>query len=519
MGFWQKLFGKKEPPAPTTNRPAAPLPDNQAQRAEAWIDAAAQAEQLVAAQFIGLLDALLAAGRQAKVIALLRRALVRFPEHVPTLLRLAVIAVDRRELDAAQPALRAVTQLGTQEEKVRAHFMLGELAENAGQKQEARAHYEAILALDFHYPLARERALRLAEEQGQPNSSYVQHTITQGVQGGALGRFVLQRELGRGGAGAVYLATDNQLNRQVALKILHPHLASKESERQRFMSEASAASCLHHPGVIRVYDIDESISGIAMEHLPGGTLKERISGGIPPRAALAFCREVASTLAFIHAHGFIHRDLKPANLLFRAAGSEGSAGRLVLTDFGVAHLGGDTDKGVVGTLAYMAPEQRQGAEVTPRSDLYALGVILYESLAGRLPYTPEEITRGAVHFPIPQATEHLPPGLRPRVGALLQALLSTNPNERPESARQVEAELRHLTSIFDLGEDGAAVFLDAITVAKTQAELRPETRRVLIRAANALGLSQEETVHIALKNGLSSQEASLLATEMGAESL
>jgi serine/threonine protein kinase len=395
--------------------------------------------------------------------------------------------------------------------------MLGELAENAGQQSEARAHYEAILALDFHYPLARERALRLAEEQGQPNSSYVQHTITQGVQGGALGRFVLQRELGRGGAGAVYLATDNQLQRHVALKILHPHLAAKESERQRFMSEAYAASCLHHPGVIRVYDIDESIFAIAMEHLSGGTLKERLSGGVSPREALAFCREVAATLAFIHERGFIHRDLKPANLLFRAAGSEGSAGRLVLTDFGVAHIGGDTDKGVVGTLAYMAPEQWKGVEVTPKSDLYALGVILYESLAGKLPYTPEELTRGTARFPIQAATERLPQGLRPRVAALLQALLAPDPKDRPEGAKQVEAELRRLTEIFALGEDGAAVFLDAISVAKTQTSLRPETRRVLLRAANALGLSQEETVSIAVKNGLSSQETSLLATEMGSE--
>ena len=518
MGFWQKLFGKKQQPA-TAPHPEAPPQDTQAQRAEAWIDAAVQEEQLSAAHFTGLLEALLAAGRQSKVIALLRRALVRFPAHVPTLMRLAVIAVDRRELEAAKPALDSITHLGNQEEKVRAHFMLGELAENAGQKQAARAHYEAILALDFHYPLARERALRLAEEQGQPNSSYVQHTITQGVQGGAMGRFVLQRELGRGGAGAVYLATDNQLHRHVALKILHPHLAAKESERQRFMSEAYAAGCLHHPGVIRVYDIDESISAIAMEHLSGGTLKERISSGVSPREALAFCREVATTLTFIHERGFIHRDLKPANLLFRAAGSEGSAGRLVLTDFGVAHLGGDTDKDIVGTLAYMAPEQRKGTEVTPRSDLYALGVILYESLAGRLPYTPEELTRGPASFPIQTATERLPQGLRPRVAALLQALLSPDPKDRPESAKQVEAELRSQTGIFDLGEDSAAIFLDAISVAKTQPALRPETRRVLIKAANALGLSQEETVSIATKNGLSSQEASLLATEMGSETL
>jgi eukaryotic-like serine/threonine-protein kinase len=516
MGFWKKIFGKKEPP-PTPS--IAPPQNTQAQLAEAWIDAAVQAEQLTAAHFIGLLEALLAAGKQSKVITLLRRALVRFPEHVPTLMRLAEIAVDRHELEAATPALRAITHLGDQEERVRAHFMLGELAERAGQKPEARAHYEAILALDFHYPLARERALRLAEEQAQPDSSYVQHTITQGVNNSAIGRFVLQRELGRGGAGAVYLATDNQLHRQVALKILHPHLAAKETERQRFMSEASAASCLHHPGVIRVYDIDESIFAIAMEHLSGGTLKERISGGVSPREALAFCREVATTLAFIHERGFIHRDLKPANLLFRAAGSEGSAGRLVLTDFGVAYLGGEKEKGVVGTLAYMSPEQRKGAEVTLRSDLYALGVILYESLTGKLPYTPEEITRGVVHFPLQAATERLPQGLRPRATALLRALLSPDPKDRPESAKQVETELRHLTNIFDLREDATAIFLDAISVAKTQSSLRPETRRVLLRAAAALGLSQEETINIASQNGLSSQEVMLLAAEMGSESL
>jgi hypothetical protein len=512
MGFWQRLFGRKEKEKPTPTpdatpaRPEPPPQDAQVQTVEAWIDAATDAAQLEAEHVNKLIDGLVVAGRQAKVIGLLRRALVRFPEHVPTLMRLAVLAVDRREIDAAKPALLSIVNLGAQAERARAHFMLAELEENAGRKQEARVHYEATLALDFHYPLARERAQRLSEEQGQPNSSYVQHTITQGVSNSSIGRFVLQRELGRGGAGAVYLATDNQLNRQVALKILHPHLASKENERAKFVSEATTASSLHHPNIIRIYDIDESISGIMMEHLSGGTLKERISAGIEPRTALVFCREIAATLSFIHQRGLIHRDLKPANLLFRASGTEGGAGRLILTDFGVAHGTGQESQGVVGTLAYMAPEQRLGKDLTPAADLYALGVILYESLVGSLPYSQEEVTRGEVHFPIEQALQKVPQGAHSRLEPLLRALLSSDPGARPESASLVEEELRRVISLLNLGQDAQAIFTDAIEVAKLQGTLRPEVRRALTRAAQSLGVSPREAASIAKQSGLSSDE-------------
>lgn len=522
MSFWRRLFGRKEPPTvqPVAPAPAPPSTDSYGHLAESWIDAAPNAEALTAQPFLNALEALSAQGRQIKVIGLLRRALVRFPEHVPTLMRLATLAVERRELNVAKPALETITRSGAQEERIRAHFLLGELAEGEGQKEEARVHYEAILALDFHYPLARERALRLAEEQGRAGGAYAHATMTQGVSGGSLGSFSLQRELGRGAAGAVYLATDTQLGRQVALKILHPHLASKEEERQRFFAEASAASSFRHPGVVRIYDVDESIFGIVMEHLSGGTLKERIAAGLSAKHAVALCQEIAQILEFIHVQGIVHRDLKPANLLFRAAGPEGGAGRLVLTDFGVAHLTQTEEEkkgGVVGTLAYMAPEQLRGEEATPSADLYALGVILYECLAQRPPFSPEEIARGETTLSLAPALARVSPGAHAKMGALLSSLLAPSPSARPESAREAEVELRKLLALFELGEDGVAAFSDAIAVAKTQITMRPEARKALVRAAFALGLSQEEAARFAREGGLSTQEAAIFAAELNSE--
>lgn len=493
MSFWRRLFGKKEPPAEAPAAPATapvlPPYEEKARAVEVQLDAVREVSQLPQEALREAVDGLLAAGREVRAMSLLRKVLLRFSTHGPSLLRLGEIGVERRDLEVARPALTACAEHGSRAERARANFLLAELAEAEGAQDEAAARYEAVLALDYQYPLARERARRLREELGGTSTQGAAAATQTTLGEGKLGRFSLLRELGRGGAGAVYLAQDAAVGRQVALKILHAHLAAKDQERSRFFAEARAAARIRHPGVIVVYDLDESLCALAMEHLPGGTLKEQLAHGLSPRSALAICRELAEVLAVIHRLGFVHRDLKPANLLFRAAGQDGSSGRVVLSDFGVAHLGGEEAGQVVGTLAYMAPEQRRGAPATPQVDLYALGAILYECLAGAPPLRPEEIARGVTEIDLGPALVRLPAPRR--VGRLLAALLAEDPARRPPDAAAVAQELQRCQAQAEMGEDGPLAFTDALSVSSSQ-PLGEGAARALARAAKSLGLSDAQ---------------------------
>jgi serine/threonine protein kinase len=196
------------------------------------------------------------------------------------------------------------------------------------------------------------------------------------------GRWRLVRELGRGASGAVYVARDEELDRDLALKILHPHARQRGLEQARAWLEARVAAAIHHPGVVAIYDLDEERQLLAMELCAGGSLAARLrAGALSPAAALARAAELMSTLAAVHAHGVVHGDVKPANLLFRDAGEDAE---LVLGDFGLAQLADGTaaaDRAARGTLAYMAPEQRRGV-LSPAADVYAAGVIAVELVTG-----------------------------------------------------------------------------------------------------------------------------------------
>jgi hypothetical protein len=523
MGFWSRLFGRKpaptdEPEVPAVSAPAAAVPavsrpEEQARAFEAaWHAGASLQEE----PFRALIDALLQAGREAYAMTLLRKVLAREPEHTPSLLRLGEIAFERRDLATAKPPLLLCAEKGTRSQRARANFLLAELAEAEGDLAEAKARYEAVLALEFHYPLARERAARLRESVEQtPGVGPAAATQTT-LGDSTLGRFSLLRELGRGGAGAVYLAQDSTTGRQVALKVLHPHLASKDQERERFFGEARAAARVRHPGVIVVYDLDESLCALVMEYLPGGTLKDQLSRGITLPAALRWLRELAEVLGSIHKLGFVHRDLKPANLLFRSEGSDGGGGRLVLSDFGIAHLGGVSPSAAAGTLAYMAPEQRRGDAATPQVDLYALGAILYECLAGLPWLRAEDAALGTKQQDLALARERIPAGISRRLGGLLASLLAEDPDQRPPDAATVEAELRRCVESLELGEDGAAAFADALAVAEAQPKLPGGALRALARAADALGIDParaEEAAH-----GLSTEDQLALGAELRSRS-
>ena len=198
------------------------------------------------------------------------------------------------------------------------------------------------------------------------------------------GRYRLLRRIGSGGMADVWLAEDPHLQRRVALKILHRRFAQDREFVERFRREAEAAAGLSHPNIVAVFDRGD-IEGtyyIAMQLLEGRSLKELIDQGLTPEQSVGLIRQVLEAAGFAHRHGVVHRDLKPQNVIVD------DEGKATVTDFGIARAGASeiTQAGsVMGTPHYLSPEQAQGQAVTAVSDLYSVGVILYEALAGRVP--------------------------------------------------------------------------------------------------------------------------------------
>src|SRR5881392_2351019 len=202
------------------------------------------------------------------------------------------------------------------------------------------------------------------------------------------GRYRIERRLGSGGMADVYCAYDHQLGRQIALKVLHRRFARDREFVERFRREASAAAGLQHPNVVGVFDRGEydGTYYIAMEYLPERTLKDVIREDAPidQLRAIDYAIQILQAASFAHRRGIVHRDIKPHNVIV------GGDGRLKVTDFGIARAGASemTEAGsIVGTAQYLSPEQARGAPVDPRSDLYSLGILLYEMLTGRVPFT------------------------------------------------------------------------------------------------------------------------------------
>ena len=272
------------------------------------------------------------------------------------------------------------------------------------------------------------------------------------------GRYRIIRKLGAGGMANVYLAEDQELGRRVAIKILNDRHAADDQFIERFRREAKNAAGLSHPNIVSIYDRGEAEGTyyIAMEYLDGRSLKELIvsRGPAPVKTAVEYARQILAAVGFAHRHGIVHRDIKPHNVLV------GPEGRLKVTDFGIARSGASqmTEVGsIIGTAQYLSPEQARGSPVDQTSDLYSVGVVLYELLTGQVPFTGDT--------PLEIAMKHLsevpkpPSELRPEVPHDLDLVvlraLAKDPADRYPTADEMDADLERVLAGMPVGAETA----------------------------------------------------------------
>jgi eukaryotic-like serine/threonine-protein kinase len=282
----------------------------------------------------------------------------------------------------------------------------------------------------------------------------------------------------------VWLAEDTSLHRKVAIKVLAERYAEDEQFVERFRREAQSAAGLNHPNIVAIYDrgVAEGTYYIAMEYLEGPTLKDVIDerGGLEPNRAIAFATQILAALRFAHNHGVVHRDIKPQNVVVSADG------RLKVTDFGIARAGASqmTEVGsIVGTAQYLSPEQARGEVVGPPSDLYSVGVVLYEMLTGRVPFDGDSAVAIAMKHlseePVPPSV--YAPGTPPALEQVVLRALAKDAGDRYQTAEEMSADLdrvRRGVALSPRTEQMTRVIAPATSARQTRVEPPRDATRV-----------------------------------------
>ena len=288
------------------------------------------------------------------------------------------------------------------------------------------------------------------------------------------GRYKIIRKLGSGGMANVYLAEDQELGRRVAIKILNERHANDDQFVERFRREAKNAAGLSHPNIVAIYDRGEAEGTyyIAMEYLDGRSLKELIvaRGPAPVHVAIDYARKILDALRFSHRNGIVHRDIKPHNVIVDAEG------RVKVTDFGIARAGTSqmTEVGsIIGTAQYLSPEQAKGAPVDQTSDLYSVGIVLYELLTGKVPFTgdsPVEIAMKHISA-IPEPPSSLRPDIPEDLDLIVLRALGKTPEERYPSAEEMDKDLARVAQGLGVSRETE----EAATMILARSQVTPAT--------------------------------------------
>ena len=293
------------------------------------------------------------------------------------------------------------------------------------------------------------------------------------------GRYKIEKLLGQGGMSAVYKATDPNLRRTVAIKLIHPHLASDQDFVRRFEEEAAAVASLRHANIIQVFDFshDGDTYYMVLEYLPGESLDQRLirlnnrGERMEVAKAAEFMLSLCNAVAYAHDEGMVHRDLKPANVMITP--NE----QVVLMDFGIAKImGGESHTAtgaLVGTIVYMSPEQIRGEAAGPSSDIYALGIILYEMVTGQRPFQGENTAAtmmAHLNNPIPDARQYNP-STPLEIIAIIEKALAKNPDIRYQTAHEMAADLRDYLGVSSQIQSGVRSGANATVLMHPETEV------------------------------------------------
>jgi tetratricopeptide (TPR) repeat protein len=403
---------------------------------------AKEAEMLVrAGEHLPAGEILHADGNDDEAIKVLQQVV---PEHTGFAKASAILGEIFRQrgmLSLAQKKLtHAVGKADLDRDNVQAFYGLASVHEASGNAADALELYEKILAFDYHYGDVAERVAhckKLVQQQGDKGT---ESSPLSGSQ--AQGRYHITGKLGRGGMGVVYKAQDSVLDRTVAFKVLPDTLKENPQALKNFLREAKSAARLNHPNIVQVYDAGEQdgVYYIAMEYVDGNTLKEIVKarGRISAGGIAHVLGQMCEALAYAHDQKIVHRDIKTANTMWTRDR------RAKIMDFGLAKVVEEVRNHttvVSGTPYYMSPEQTLGKNVDHRSDIYSLGVTIFELATGTLPFREGNLPYHHVHTPPPDPRE-FSADLPQAIAAIIERCLRKDPAERYQSAREILEELK-----------------------------------------------------------------------------